>query len=78
MKHKFYIYQNSNFIFIKKLITSLSKIKFYHYKKLNDIFNKISNFIFIKNQILSLSKIKFYLYQQSNFIFIKILFDFCH
>jgi len=49
MKHKFYIYQNSNFIFIKKLITSLSKIKFYLYKKQNDIFNKVSNFIYIKN-----------------------------
>jgi len=78
MKHKFYVYQNSNFIFIKKSITSLSKIKFYLYKKSNDIFNKISNFISIKNQILPLSKnqnlsllkIKFYLYQ--------ILFDFCH
>jgi len=29
MKHKFYIYQNSNFIFIKKSIASLLKIKFY-------------------------------------------------
>jgi len=52
MKHKFYVYhkfyRNSNFIFIKKLITSLSKIKFYLYKTSNDIFNKISNFISIK------------------------------
>jgi len=63
IKYKFYCYQNSNFIFIKKLITSLSKIKFYLYKKSNDIFNKISNFISIKIQILSLSKIKFYFYQ---------------
>jgi len=47
MKHKFYVYQNSNFIFIKKLITYLSKNKFYLYKKLNYIFNKISNFISI-------------------------------
>jgi len=78
MKHKFYVYQNSNFIFMKKSITSLSKIKFYLYKKSNDIFYKISNFISIKNQILSLSKIKIYLYQKSNFIFIKFLFDFCH
>jgi len=78
MKHKFYIYQNSNFIFIKKSITFLSKIKFYLYKKSNEIFNKISNFISIKNQILSLSKIKFYLYQKLNFIFIKFLFNFCH
>jgi len=78
MKHKFCVYQNSNFIFIKKSIISLSKIKFYDYKKSNDIFNKISNFIFIKNQILYLSKIKIYLYHNSNFIFIKILFDFCH
>jgi len=49
MKHKLYFYQNSNFIFIKKSITSLSKIKFYLYKKSNGIFNKISNFISIKN-----------------------------
>jgi len=71
MKQKFYVYQNSIFIFIKNSITSLSKIKFYLYKKSNDISNKISNFISIKNQILSLSKIKksslskikFYLYQ---------------
>jgi len=48
-KHKFYVYQNSNFIFIKKAITSLSKIKFDLYKKSNDYFNKISNFISIKN-----------------------------
>jgi len=34
MKHKFYLYQNSNFIFIKKSITSLSKIKFYVDKKI--------------------------------------------
>jgi len=61
---------------IKKSITSLSKIKFYLYKKLNAIFNKMSNFIFIKNQILSLSKIKIYLYQKSNFMFIKILLIF--
>jgi len=54
MKHKFYFYQNSNFIFIKKSITYISKIKFYLYKKLNDIF--------IKYQILSLSKTKFYIY----------------
>jgi len=78
MKHKFYVYQNLNFIFIKKSITSLSKIKIYLYKKSNDIFNKMSNFIYIKNQILSLSKIKIYLYEKSNFIFIKILFNFCH
>jgi len=49
MKHKFYVYQNSNFVFIKKSIKSLWKIKFYLYKKSNDIFNK-------KN-------IKFHLYQ---------------
>jgi len=55
MKYKFYLYQKS--------ITSLSKIKFYLYKKLNDIF--------IKYQIQSLSKIKFYLYQKSKSIFIK-------
>jgi len=78
MKHKFYLYQNSNFIFIKKSITFLSKIKFYFYNKSNDIFNKILNFISIKNQNLSLSKIKIYLYQKSNFIFIKILFYFFH
>jgi len=71
-----FIYQNSNFIFIKKSITSLSKIKFYLYKKSNDISNKISNIISIKNQILYLTKIKIYLYEKSNFIFIKILFDF--
>jgi len=56
-----YFDQNSNFIFFKKSITSLSKNKFYLYQKSNDIFNKISNFISIKNQILSLSKIKIYL-----------------
>jgi len=55
IKHKFYVYQNSNFIFIKKSITSLSKIKFYLYKKSNDNFNKISNFISIKNQIISVA-----------------------
>ena len=71
MKHKFYVYQNSNFIFIQKSITSLWKIKFLIYKKSNDIFNKISKFISIKNKILSLSKIKNYLYQKLNFIFIK-------
>jgi len=64
MKHKFYLYQNSNLIFIKKFITSLSKIKFYLYKKNQMIF-------LIKYQILSLSKTKFYLYQKSKFIFIK-------
>jgi len=45
-------------MFIKTQILSLSKksitylllkIKFYLYKKSNDIFNKISNFILIKN-----------------------------
>jgi len=49
MKYKFYFYQNSAFIFIKKInyifienqILSLSKIKFYLYKKSNYIFNKI-------------------------------------
>jgi len=34
MKHKFYIYQKSNFIFIKKSTTYLLKIKFYPYKKI--------------------------------------------
>jgi len=32
MKHKFYVYQDLNFIFIKKSI--ISKIKFYLYKKI--------------------------------------------
>jgi len=32
LKHKFYLYQNSNFIFIKKQILSLSKIKIYLYQ----------------------------------------------
>ena len=81
IKYKFYFYQNLNFIFIKKSITSLSKIKFYLHRKTNFIFIKNQmiflikyqilslskpNFIFIKNQNLSLLKIKFYLYQ--NFI----------
>jgi len=43
MEHKFYLYQNSNFMFIKKSINLYRK----------------SNFIFIKNQNLSLSKINF-------------------
>jgi len=73
-KQNFYLYQNSNFIFIKKSITSFSKIKLYLYKISNDIINKISNFIYIKNQILSSSKIKIYLCQKLNFIFIKIKF----
>jgi len=49
MKHKFYVHQNSNFIFIKKSITSLSKIKFYLYKKIKLYVYLISKFIFIKN-----------------------------
>jgi len=32
-KHKLYLYQNLNY-FMKKSITSLSKIKFYLYKKI--------------------------------------------
>jgi len=55
---------NTLVVLIEVLILwSITKIKFYLYKKSNDIFNKISNFIFIKT--------KFYLYQKSKFIFIK-------
>jgi len=63
IKHKFYVYQKSNFIFWKKSITFLSKIKFYLLK---------NQMISLKKyQILSLSKTKFYLYQKSKFIFAK-------
>jgi len=72
MKHKLYVYQNINCIFIKKSITSLLKIKFelkcqilslwktkfYLYQKLK--------IIFIKNQILSSSK--FYLILAINYL----------
>jgi len=65
MKYKFYVYQNSNFIFIEKINYISIKNKILLYKKSNDIFNKILNFISIKNQIQSLSKIKINLYQKS-------------
>jgi len=78
LKHKFYVYQNSNFIFIKTSIISLSKIKFYFIKNQLISLIKYQILSLSKNQILSLSKIKIYLYQKSNFIFINFLFDFCH
>jgi len=38
MKYKFYVYQNSNFMFMTKINYIFIEIKFYLYKKSNDIF----------------------------------------
>jgi len=38
MEHKFYLYENSIFIFIKNQLHFYQKIKFYIFKISNDIF----------------------------------------